>query len=116
AYSSCVTRVLLTAVLLLHLDVSAADWPTDYNAALQQARSERKTILVHLHADCSRCNRATDEALREAENHAPIVELYSCLVRVRVDATAVALAAPAPSVVLVDPSGTPVLALQRLEP
>ena len=108
--------------LLLASTALAVDWPTDYGAALERAKSEKKVVLVHFRSSCGICNRTFDQSLKEAEKHPPITALYDSFVRVRVNDGAVVGAVeplinqdpPAPSVLIVDPSGWIVVAFRKL--
>jgi len=109
--------------LFLSITASAAQWPEGYDAALQRAKAENRVLLVHFRSSCGMCNRSTDRALADAEKHAPITAFYDSFVRVRVTDGAivgameglVAQNPPAPSILIIDPSGTIVVPFRSVD-
>jgi len=110
--------------LFLAFTLSADEWPEGYDAALARAKAEKKVLLVHFRSSCGICNRSTDRALIDAEKLGPITAMYDSFVRVRVNDGAivgaieglVAQDPPAPSILVVDPSGKVVVVFKRVDP
>jgi VWFA-related protein len=109
-----VRDVLLTLLLLLSaVAANAQSWSSDLDAAIVQARSESKLILLHLRADCGRCNNGTDAFLRDAETHELFPADYKSFVLVRADARGATGAVAKvlerrpklPAVLVIDPAG-----------
>jgi Ca-activated chloride channel family protein len=117
-------RLLAVLSIAIASIAFAADWPTDYDAALQQAKDTKRPLLVHFRSSCGICNKPTDKALRDAEKHEPIVKLYESFVRVRVNDGAVVGEVgklieqnpPSASLLIVDPNGRLIFAVKSIEP
>lgn len=105
-------EVLIT-LLLLAAAAHAQTWSSDFDAALARARSERKLILLHLRADCGRCNEGSDAFLRESATHEVFPAAYQSFVLVRAEvrdakgelAKIVARKPKPPVILVVDPAG-----------
>ena len=108
-------RIAAAFLFLLTAAAAHADW-LSYDEAIEKARQEQKPILLYLRVNCDRCNRDADQLLAEAEKHEPITLSYQPFVRARIDAMSKApqslraQKAPAPALLVLEPSGTYVTA------
>lgn len=84
-------------------------------ASAAQAQ-EQKPVLLYLRSDCDRCNRDADAFVESAETHEALRRAYGPFVRARIESLSKAPAAlreqnpPAPAILIVEPSGTYVVA------
>ncbi|MEA2571060.1 MAG: Thioredoxin-like [Acidobacteriota bacterium] len=116
-------REVLLLILFIAGTVHAQQWSSDLDDALARSRTERKLIVLHLRADCGRCNAGADEFLRDAETHELCTSAYKSFLLVRADARgatgAVAklreLRVKLPAVIVLDPSGEIVQEWRRFE-
>lgn len=111
--SSKKTWAVLSLLIACVPALGQAAWPANYDAALSQARSERKLILVDLRPGA---DPTQDRFIELSEAEPPIVRAYRSFILVRIEASAVdrppsvtrllAQRPPVPSFVVVDPAGT----------
>jgi VWFA-related protein len=104
-------RWLFAAFFFVAAGSAHAQWLA-LDDALAKARAERKPVLVFLRANCTSCNKNADNFIESAETHEAIVRAYGPFIRARAEADRKLLAqkAPAPSLLIVDPSGAYVVA------
>ncbi|MCU1228832.1 MAG: VWFA-related Acidobacterial domain protein [Acidobacteria bacterium] len=116
-------EVLVAIVFLVAAAAHAQQWSSDLDDALARSRSERKLIVLHLRADCGRCNAGADDFLRDAATHELFTSAYKSFLLVRADVRGATGAVAKlrerrlklPAVVVLDPSGEIVQEWRRFD-